>query len=336
MASPIFGSDSALPNLRTDGYAEGTTTPNISTASLATGAAEPVLLIIADISGYTRYMTANAKTLAHSQTIITELVKAIVSQAELPLEVAKLEGDAVFLYCRKPPGSRPWAEARRVIGDKLLTFFRMFSDKLAELSRSTTCTCQACSHIESLRLKIIVHSGEALFHHVFNFLELAGVDVIVVHRLLKNSVRADQYLLLTRAAREDLEFPEGTLFEAGLETPGELGRIETFVFLPDGKAPAPVEPESFSSRFGSSWKLFCRLWFAPFFRPAGAFRNVDSKTPAWGRSGWALVTLLLTPLYIPVGTLFVLAHSLKASRTRHRPGDGHVHRPDGSCCGGPG
>ena len=65
---------------------------------------EPVLLIIADISGYTRYMTANAKTLAHSQTIITELVMAIVKQAELPLEVAKLEGDAVFLYCRKESG----------------------------------------------------------------------------------------------------------------------------------------------------------------------------------------------------------------------------------------
>lgn len=56
-------------------------------------APEPVLLIIADISGYTRYMTANAKTLAHGQTIITELIHAIVHQIELPLEVAKLEGD---------------------------------------------------------------------------------------------------------------------------------------------------------------------------------------------------------------------------------------------------
>ena len=41
---------------------------------------EAVLLIIADISGYTRYMTANAKTLAHSQTIITELVKAYADE----------------------------------------------------------------------------------------------------------------------------------------------------------------------------------------------------------------------------------------------------------------
>src|SRR6185369_13818601 len=102
----------------------------------ASDAPEPVLLIIADISGYTRYMTANAKTLAHSQTIITELVKAIVRQVELPIEVAKLEGDAVFLFCRKQTNSKTWPQTKRVIGEKLLTFFRMFAAKVAELSQS--------------------------------------------------------------------------------------------------------------------------------------------------------------------------------------------------------
>ena len=167
-------------------------------------APEPVLLIIADISGYTRYMTANAKTLAHSQTIITELIHAIVQQIELPLEVAKLEGDAVFLYCRKQGGALPWPEAKRVVGERLFTFFSEFSGKLGELIGSTTCTCHACTHIEQLRLKVVVHSGEALFHRVLNFVELAGVDVIIIHRLLKNSVNADQDLLLTEAARREL------------------------------------------------------------------------------------------------------------------------------------
>src|SRR5215475_1001099 len=110
-------------------------------------APEPVLLILADISGYTRYMTANAKTLAHSQGIITELVKGIVKQAELPLEVAKLEGDAVFLYCRKDANADAWQETRRIIGNKLLSFFRMFGEKVRELSQSTTCSCNACTHI---------------------------------------------------------------------------------------------------------------------------------------------------------------------------------------------
>src|SRR5205823_7228509 len=121
-------------------------------------------------------------------------------------EVAKLEGDAVFFFCRKQNGSRPWPETKQIIGKSLMAFFRMFSEKVNELSRSTTCTCNACTHIEKLRLKVVVHSGEALFHRVLNFLELAGVDVIIVHRLLKNSIAADQYLLLTEAAWRDLEF----------------------------------------------------------------------------------------------------------------------------------
>lgn len=114
-------------------------------------APESVVLIVADISGYTRFMTANVKTLGHSHTIITELVKTIIRQIELPMEVAKLEGDAVFLFCRKQAGTRPGLEIKQVIGDKLITFFQRFSEKIRELSLSTTCTCNACSHIEKLR-----------------------------------------------------------------------------------------------------------------------------------------------------------------------------------------
>lgn len=92
-------------------------------------------------------MAANAKTLAHSQTIITELIKTIIRTVELPLEVAKLEGDAVFFFCRKGQGSKPWSQAKREVGGKLLEFFRMFSERLRELSESTMCNCNACTHI---------------------------------------------------------------------------------------------------------------------------------------------------------------------------------------------
>src|SRR4051812_7086485 len=229
-------------------------------------APEPVILIIADISGYTRYMTANAKTLAHSQTIITELVKAIIQTVQLPLEVAKLEGDAVFLFCRKQAGAQPWTEAKQVVGERLLTFFRLFREKLAQLSQSTTCTCSACTHIDKLRLKVVVHSGEALFHHVLNFLELAGVDVIIVHRLLKNSVDADQYLLLTEAALHDLEFAGQISLVSGSETYDAIGRVKTLLYLPDGPAAASAArlETTWTARWRASSKLFWRLWFAPF------------------------------------------------------------------------
>lgn len=297
-------------------------------------APEPVLLIIADISGYTRYMTANAKTLGHSQTIITELVKAIILQIELPLEVAKLEGDAVLLFCRKQSGSNLWPEAKKLIGDKLIAFFRMFSEKINELSQSTTCTCNACTHIEKLRLKVVVHSGEALFHRVFNFMELAGVDVIIVHRLLKNSVAADQYLLLTEAARHDLEFSEDIKLNEGHESYDDIGKINTLMFLPDGetKTALTAASSSFGSRFHRSWKLFCKLWFAPFASRTKEFHHVESGATKCGRIGFATLTALFTPLFLPVGTMFVLFHALKSPAAIQHVGPEHEHRADGSCC----
>ncbi len=305
----------------------------MSESSPLANAPEPVLLIIADISGYTRYMTANAKTLAHSQTIITELVKAIIHQIELPLEVAKLEGDAVFLCCRKQGGSALWLESKRVIGEKLLTFFRMFSEKVGELSRSTTCACNACTHIDKLRLKVVVHSGEALFHRVFNFLELAGVDVIIVHRLLKNSIPAGQYLLLTEAARQDLEFANEIPLASGSENYDDIGRIKTLVYLPDGPSTvAFAQTEaSFADRFGKSWKLFWKLWFAPFAQKQ-RLNHVTSEAGVIGRIGFVLLTILLTPIYLPVGTMFVLFHASKPPVAPHSHDDGHEHKPDGSCC----
>jgi hypothetical protein len=303
-------------------------------SSLTADAPEPVLLIIADIGGYTRYMTANAKTLAHSQTIITELVKAIIHQIELPLEVAKLEGDAVFLFCRKQNSSKSWPETKRVIGEKLLAFFRMFSQKVGELSRSTTCTCSACTHIDELRLKVVVHSGEALFHHVFSFLELAGVDVIIVHRLLKNSVTADQYLLLTEAARHDLEFASQIPLVSGSETYGEIGRINTLVYLPASlSTAAPAQTESsFATRFGASWDLFCKLWFSPF-APKNRLKHVTFDASVIGRMGLALLTILLTPIFPLLGLVSVFVHAVKPPPALHRHQEGHEHKPDGSCCG---
>lgn len=307
---------------------------------------EPVLLIIADISGYTRYMTTNAKTLSHSYVIISELVEAILHEIELPLEIAKLEGDAVFLYCRKTDPLRDWNETRREVGVRLLAFFRKFAAKVVQLSGSITCTCNACTHLDGLRLKIIVHSGEAIFHRVANFTELAGVDVIAVHRLLKNSVAADQYLLLTEAAHRDLEFPEPLNLFTSNECYADLGQLRTLVHLPpslgrslsaagdssnhgcrneSSEMPAFPPPD-----FGEIWRLWCKLWFAPFLRqpnPTRAgYNHVVNSTPFPHRAAFRLFTALLTPLMLPVGILFAWGFALK------RQGHTAPHRPHAEAC----
>jgi 2-polyprenyl-3-methyl-5-hydroxy-6-metoxy-1,4-benzoquinol methylase len=202
---------------------------------------EKVVLMIADISGYTDFMLANEKSLEHSHLIIGELIRTILQQVELPLTLAKLEGDAIFLYAVK---DEAFDRHARTIGERILQFFRVFSDKIGELTMASFCRCGACTNIEQLKLKVIVHSGRCAFYQIANLTELSGIDVIIVHRLLKNSLDASEYVLLTEAAKNDLKVPLNLLRE-GEETYETIGRVKTFVFQapePTPYVPAPSAP----------------------------------------------------------------------------------------------
>lgn len=204
---------------------------------------EKVLLLIADISGYTDFMLANQKSLEHSHLIISELIRTILDQVELPLTLAKLEGDAVFLYAVKDEAFAGRAED---LGARVLRFLHVFANKVAELTLASFCKCGACTNIENLKLKVVVHSGRCTFYQIANLTELSGVDVIVVHRLLKNSVDRNEYVLLTEAAQQDLQLPL-TLLSEGEESYEGIGVVKTYVYsspekpmyVPDPAAPAP-------------------------------------------------------------------------------------------------
>jgi hypothetical protein len=211
---------------------------------------QEVILIITGISGYTRFMLSNRETLLHGQFIITELTKAIIAQVKISLEISKLEGDAVFLYIMKKDGDS-WQETSSQIGQKLLSFLAAFSDKLLELDQSNTCPCTACTFAKNLSLKIVVHSGEALLYQIGKFEELSGVDVIIVHRLLKNSVPASEYILMTEAAYRDVQFPMEIPVTQRVEGYDDIGKINTYVFLPVTTSEAAQSPEKkhYSSMF---------------------------------------------------------------------------------------
>ena len=189
-----------------------------------------VLLIIADISGYTKFMVSSDMEIEHSQHVISELIQTIIRQVEIPLEIAKLEGDAIFLYVKKDSGTFAWKDIRKVMGEKLILFFDAFHEKLHELASHTSCACGACSNLHALKLKIVAHSGEALFYQIHQFNELSGSDVILVHRLLKNSAANDEYLLLTEPAFGDIRFPCQLPVEEGSESYEHLGQVKTFVY----------------------------------------------------------------------------------------------------------
>jgi len=189
--------------------------------------------MIADISGYTRFMLDSKTCLVHAQMIISQIMKSIIERVEMPLEITKIEGDAIFLYALNQNEDGVLENTK--IRDSLITFFNAFYEKIEGIKQSNTCSCGSCKNVNSLRLKIIVHSGEVLFYKLGKFDELSGVNVIIVHRLLKNSVNRDEYILLTENARNDIKFPETMTLEEGKEEYDHLGTIKTFVWFPSLK-----------------------------------------------------------------------------------------------------
>jgi Protein of unknown function (DUF2652) len=191
-----------------------------------------VLLIIADISGYTEFMVSNELEIEHNQQIISQLINTIIEQVNIPLEIAKLEGDAIFLYAVKLSEKYTWEDVRKSVGEKLILFFEVFHNKLAEMQQQAYCSCSVCSNISVLKLKIVVHSGEALFYSIQQFCELSGKDVILTHRLTKNSVTNDEYILMTEPAYSDIDFPVHMIAQEGCENYEHFGEIKTLVHVP--------------------------------------------------------------------------------------------------------
>lgn len=158
------------------------------------------LLIVVDISGYTRFITERSLTLEHAEQVISDLLNTVLDQSRHPLTLNKLEGDAALLYAEideADPGT-----ARPMLG-QVRAFFPAFRDRVKALSAlRQNCSCDACRNITALSLKAFVHCGEVLLKKIRQFDELAGEPVILVHRLMKNSVASNEYVLLTDTVAE--------------------------------------------------------------------------------------------------------------------------------------
>lgn len=207
---------------------------------------QPVLLMLVDISGYTKFMVSHDKELRHSQTIIGELLESLMRQVDVPLRISNIEGDALFLYAVKSGEQEVWRRRSTNLVERLLSLFQVFGERLAEISAYSVCKCDACVEVGDLKLKIIVHSGEALLSNVGEYPTLSGVDVITLHRLAKNSVPEDQYVLLTEAAYHDLQLPEGATIREGIEV-YDTGTFKTFAYLPE--VHIEMDEETIRARF---------------------------------------------------------------------------------------
>jgi hypothetical protein len=214
-------------------HASGVTAPS-SPGSPATRAGGTLLL--ADISGYTRFLQGVAD--AHRSIVIeadeppaafalvSSLLDAIVTTVAPPFRLAKLEGDAVFAVAADADIA---AHGGDVIGC-LRACHAAFSARLGEANDRWSCRCGACAHIDDLGLKFVLHHGEYVVQRIAGQEELLGSEVNLVHRLLKNHavelIGPRPYALLTDALVDALRVP----------VEGAVPTIETYPDIPAVRA----------------------------------------------------------------------------------------------------
>lgn len=181
------------------------------------------ILLIADISGYTEYLTH--AELQHAQAIITELLESIIDAVDRRLELVKLEGDAVFFVSEQDP------ELGKTVVANVVSMFRAFHARQQGARRETGCPCPGCACACGLGLKFVAHYGTFGEHHVHGLREIIGPDVVLVHRLLKNTVGLQEYALFTAALVAELGFgTPGVRLEAHAESYEHIGVVKTGVW----------------------------------------------------------------------------------------------------------
>ena len=192
-------------------------------------------LLIADISGFTEFIKIHnmkKKPLignklasyweSHAEKIIKDLLESIITSFEPIMKLNKIEGDAAFFYlkCLKPED-----EAL-----KMLSFMKLandnFKEKLSKLQFVQSCPCDPCQQARNLSLKIVVHHGDFHITKMRDFTELSGENVILIHRLLKNSIESNEYWLFTKQFSKFLEKFQDYEIEKISQKLENFGKIE--------------------------------------------------------------------------------------------------------------
>ena len=193
------------------------------------------VFVLPDISHYTRFMAGTHFSFGHAQHIVLSLLDAMIEAATQTLELSKLEGDAALFY----------VDAHRhspeVIGETVMAVFGAFFRERKRLMEASLCRCQSCKHIADLDLKIFVHRGQAARFSLRGFVDHSGTDVIVLHRLMKNSVASDRYVMITDAASTSVKLPKSFGTSGLEENVADVGSVRATVHEIDDAMVAEFE-----------------------------------------------------------------------------------------------
>jgi Protein of unknown function (DUF2652) len=227
------------------------------------------VLLIADIGGYTAYMNWNRMHLAHAQLAVAQLLESVIDAGK-GLKLAKLEGDAAFFWAAE-------GTANVLVCERLSRMRQSFVTRRERIKKDYDCQCASCGQLDNLTLKFVVHEGEVAEQKVKRNVELAGVDVILIHRMLKNTVPVLEYVLMTDVVAQCLDDSVRQLCRPLTHDFEGIGETSTHYLDLATAEVRPVVPErSFSGRLGKKVKF---EWDSvPFLlgikKPARGFRSL--------------------------------------------------------------
>lgn len=214
------------------------------------------LLLIADIGGYTEYMQFHRSVLGHAEAATTRMLDRIVDAAQ-GFELIEIEGDAAFLSRDADglDGPAAWS----AVTQAAVALHRVFHQerRFVELNM---CPCGSCTRTSALKLKFVAHLGEVATQTIRRRRKLVGLDVIHVHRLLKNPVEVPEYLLVSESLYGDrgAVAPDPPVHEVALDLEG-IGRVQSYyVDIHDLPSPAPLPDPSWPQRIGSTLAMVGR------------------------------------------------------------------------------
>lgn len=149
-----------------------------------------MLICIPDISGFTKFMSETETEL--SSKVIPALLNKIIYSNKIGLKVSEIEGDAVLFYKIKTLPSL------KELINQCTYFYKEFYKQINILKETLKNEYDAYKIPETLGLKIILHYGHEIETvQIGKHIKLMGEDVIVAHKLLKNEVPKDEYLLIS-------------------------------------------------------------------------------------------------------------------------------------------
>ena len=149
----------------------------------------PTFFCVPDITGFTKFIaTADFN---FSKEVIPALLRKLIEANITGMNVAEIEGDAIFFY---KSGRLP---SIKKVADQSKHMYKTFSDFLKQLQENQPENYEKYLGDNQLGLKIIIHFGHISLSNIKGRVKLLGEDVIITHKLLKNEINELNYILLT-------------------------------------------------------------------------------------------------------------------------------------------